>query len=70
MPFDPVPALSANVNTDNIIKVLMDAERLKKILADVAGGNKSVNDAADELTHFSFEAMGFITAACDTAFRR
>lgn len=37
----------------------MDAERLKKILADVAGGNKSVNDAADELTHFSFEAMGY-----------
>lgn len=37
----------------------MDAEKLKQILADVAGGGKSVADAAAALTNFSFEAIGY-----------
>ncbi|MEW6079296.1 MAG: nickel pincer cofactor biosynthesis protein LarB [Thermodesulfobacteriota bacterium] len=37
----------------------MNAEQLKQILAAVAGGGKTVDEAADELTHFSFEAMGY-----------
>jgi NCAIR mutase (PurE)-related protein len=37
----------------------MNAEQLKHILAAVAGGGKTVDEAAAELTHFSFEAMGY-----------
>lgn len=37
----------------------MNAETLKQILAAVAGGGKTVDEAAAELTNFSFEAIGY-----------
>ncbi len=37
----------------------MNAEKLKRILTEVAGGGKSVEEAASELSHLSYEAIGY-----------